>query len=215
MDIWYNSLKGLVGLYRALLMHTEIKGRENIPSGPKIVVGNHAYVSDSFVLPFIFREKLHFAIQAEAFRLHLLGRWLALADQLPVALGQGRDMLRAAQQRLAQGHSIVIFPEGWLNHGLEFHRPGAGAALLAKQTGVPVLPVGFYTPPEYVHLFHGNEFGRQTVGGWQVRGTLYVNIGQPLQVAFENEAQEYQNLRSFTERIMQSVSDLVEELRTR
>jgi 1-acyl-sn-glycerol-3-phosphate acyltransferase len=215
MDVWYSSLKGLVRLYMALFIkRIEIKGRENIPDGPKIIVGNHSYISDGFALPFIIKEKLHFVIQAETFRLRLIGRWLALADQIPVILGQGRDMLKSARQRLEWGHSVVIFPEGWLNLGLAFHRAGAGAALLAAQTGVPVLPVGFYVPPEFVRVFRPRMFNHPTAGGWQFGGPLFVSFGEPIHaMSGGDDAPQYHYLRRFTDQIMQSVNRLVQDIR--
>jgi 1-acyl-sn-glycerol-3-phosphate acyltransferase len=47
----------------------KVDGRENLPPGPKIIVGNHPHVTDSFVLPFIVPEKIHFFIQEETFTL--------------------------------------------------------------------------------------------------------------------------------------------------
>ena len=61
MDVWYGIAKSIVRTYLALFTDGfELEGRENIPPGPKIVIANHTYVTDAFVLPFIFPEKLDF-----------------------------------------------------------------------------------------------------------------------------------------------------------
>ena len=216
MDFWYDITKSVVLLYNTLFLpKIEIIGRERIPSGPKIIVGNHSTVSESFALPFIFKEKLHFAIQEETFSIPFIGRLLTLADQLPVVIGKGREMLKAARQRLEMGDSVVIYPEGRLNHGEDFHRAGSGAAMLAVQTGVPIVPVGFYTPPEFIHLIQSRMFNRQVLGGWQFGGTLFVNFGEPILAMLSHEGQkEYHYLRKITDQVMQSVVQLVQDVRS-
>src|SRR5512139_151043 len=136
MDVWYNVAKSIIRTY--LMMFTDgfqVNGVENIVSGPKIVVANHNYATDAFVVPFIFPEKLNFLVQSELFTLPVFGRILALADQIPVTIGQGKEALKTARERLAIGNTVVIFPEGHLNHGEALRRAGSGAAILAVQTG--------------------------------------------------------------------------------
>jgi len=211
MDIWYAISKDIIHLYKTLFITLRVKGKEHIPSGPKIIVGNHSLASDSFVLPFIFREKLHFLIEQKVFRVKFIGRLLELADQIPVIKDRGREALRTACHKLEAGHSVVIFPEGRLNHGQQLYRAHAGAALLAAQTGVPVIPVGFYTPPEFVRLIRSRLENSPVFGGWQFGGPLFVNIGQPLRVM--QNSSEYIALRQFTNQVMSTVSDLINELK--
>jgi 1-acyl-sn-glycerol-3-phosphate acyltransferase len=211
MDIWYALAKDIVRFYKALFIHPQVKGKENIPGGPKIIVGNHSLASDPFVLPFIFREKLHFLIERELFNLWLIGKLLALADQIPVVNGRGREAIRAACQRLDAGESVVIFPEGRLNHGERMYRAGAGAALIASQTGVPIVPVAFYTPPQFVRMIRSRMENRATLGGWQFGGPLFVNIGQPIRAM--QTSSEYLALRQFTDQVMGSLSLLINEMK--
>jgi hypothetical protein len=49
MDFGYTIAKSIVGLYKALLSGGGgIRHRKHPPT-PKIIIGNHAYVSDAFV----------------------------------------------------------------------------------------------------------------------------------------------------------------------
>ena len=211
MDLWYALSKDIIRFYKTLFLRPRIKGKEHIPSGPKIIVGNHALVTDAFVLPFLFREKLHFLIEHEVFNVRLIGKLLALADQIPVINGRGREALRTAIHRLEAGHSVVVFPEGRLNHGERMYRAGAGAALIAAQTGLPVLPVAFYTPPEFVRLIRARFFDRPVAGAWQFGGPVFINIGQPLRAV--QASSEYQALRHFTDQVMDSITSLINELK--
>ena len=213
MDVWYSVVKGIVRSY--LMLFTDgyqVSGRENIPVGPKILVANHAYPTDAFVLPFIFPEKLNFLIQAETFTLPVIGRLLMLADQIPVTIGQGKEALKAARERLAIGNSVVIFPEAHLNHGEALHRAGSGAAILALQSGAPLLPMGIYVPKDYVKSITGHFYNRTTIGSWQTRGRMFINIGKPwLTPANEIADKGYKSLRELTNRTMEQVNLLVQQ----
>jgi 1-acyl-sn-glycerol-3-phosphate acyltransferase len=213
MDVWYSIAKSIVRSY--LLLFTdgfELVGKENIPSGPKIIIANHTYVTDAFVLPFIFPEKLHFLIQSETFTLPVIGKLLALADQIPVVVGEGREALKAAKDRLALGNSVVIFPEGHLNHAEGLRRAGSGAAMLALQSSVPILPLGIYVPSDFVKLIEGHMHHRTTLGAWQMHGELFVKIGEPwLPPAMDAADRSYRYLRELTNRMMDQVSVLIQQ----
>ncbi len=211
MDVWYSLAKSVVRSYLALFTSGfEVFGREHIISGPKIIVANHAYVTDAFVLPFIFTEKLHFLIQESTFHLPLVGKLLALADQIPVRIGQGREALRAARERLARGNSVVIFPEGQLNHAEGLRRAGSGAALLAMQSGAPILPLGIYVPADFVRQIRARVQNQITLGAWQLRGVLFVHIGEPwLPPVMDTAERSYRLVRELTNRMMEQIACLV------
>ena len=180
INIWYNIATTIMRGYMALFMESiHVQGYERIPLGPKIIVANHPNASDAFVLPFIFREKLHCLIEEDLFHVPVVGRILALADQIPVVAGQGRLALRMAQEKLMEGRSVVIFPEGQLNHGEALRRAGSGAAFLALQTQAPILPLGIYVPSESTKTIIRHMFNRTTVGRWQWGGKMYLTIGEP------------------------------------
>jgi 1-acyl-sn-glycerol-3-phosphate acyltransferase len=176
-------------------------------------VGNHPYATDGFVLPLIFKEKLHFAIQANVFDTPIVGRMLTLAGQIPVKVGQGQEMLKTAVEWLEKGQDIVIFPEGRLNFGKDLHRAGSGAALLALQTGAPVLPLGIWTPPEYTPTSQGSLLKRPAAESWQMGGKLYIKIGEPLLLMKPADTSHlHRYLRDCTSQIMNSVSELVVQI---
>ncbi len=213
MDIWYNVAKGISRTYLGLFVDgIQVDGKENLPSGPKIIVANHSQVSDAFVLPFIIPEKIHFLIQEETFTLPVIGRILALADQIPVIIGRGQEALEGARKRLLMGNTVAIFPEGRLSGSKEVRRAGAGATLLALNSGVPLVPVGFYVPPEYVKAFKGHFHNRDTVGWWQFGGRCFVQIGEPWQPYLAATTdRSYRALRDLTDRLMLRIQDLVQQ----
>ncbi len=213
MDVWYSVAKGLVRTYMALFMDgVQVDGKENLPFGPKIIVGNHPHVTDAFVLPFIIPEKIHFFIQEETFSLPIIGKLLELADQIPVVVGQGQDAIALAREKLKMGNAVGIFPEGRVTGSREVRRAGAGAALLAMETGVPLVPVGFYVEPKFVKEIKGHFHDRDTVGWWQFGGQCVVNIGEPWQLAVQDKTdRSYRYLRDLTDKLMNNVQELVNQ----
>jgi 1-acyl-sn-glycerol-3-phosphate acyltransferase len=213
MDVWYSVVKGLVRTYMTLFMDgVQVEGKENLPPGPKILVGNHPHVTDAFVLPFIVPEKIHFFIQEETFTLPVIGKILAWADQIPVVIGQGQDAIEMARQRLQIGNSVAIFPEGRLSGSKEVRRAGAGAALLAIESGAPLIPVGFYVEPKFIKELKGHFHDRDTVGWWQFGGKCMVNIGEPWQLMVQERTdRSYRYMRELSDRLMNNVQDLVNQ----
>lgn len=213
MDTWYNLAKGIVRGYIAVFIDSiQVEGRRWLPPGPKIIVANHANVTDGFLLPFITKEKVHFFIQRETFELPLLGRLLTMADQIPVAVGQGRHALDIALEKLTMGHVIAIFPEGQLNHGKEMRRAGTGAALLSIESGAPLVPVGFYVPPKFVRLFQiSGLHNRESSGGWQFGGKCFVSIGEPWYPNLVQENINYRKMRELTDTVMTRIGELVNQ----
>ena len=123
-----------------------------LPPGPKIIALNHANVTDACVLPSIFTGELCLLAQASLFDVPLAGGLLSRAGQLPVVRGQPVPLLQAATRRLNQGYSIVVCPEGRLNHGGPLHRAGLGTVRLALQSGYPIVPVGFFVAERHLKI---------------------------------------------------------------
>ena len=217
VDFWYKFIRSILRGYITLFIDSvHVEGLQWIPTGPKIIIANHANVTDGFMLPFILQEKLHYFIQEETFTVPIIGKLFALADQIPVVIGQGREAIDAACERLAQGNSVVIFPEGKLNHARSFHRAGAGAAILALESAVPVVPVGFYVPDEHTRkIVTGKIHHRETSGQWQFGGTCFINIGEPWLPQLSPQAEvNYRAVRKITEDLMERVMELVENAKS-
>jgi 1-acyl-sn-glycerol-3-phosphate acyltransferase len=220
MDFWYSTAKAIVGTYISLFIQKiQVDGRENIPSGPKIVVANHALATDAFLLPFIFPEKLYYLVQADVFNLPILGKILALADQIPVVKGRGMEAMEKAKEKLAKGGTIALFPEGKLNDGKQLLRAYTGAARLTLLSGAPVLPVGIYTPPRFARAINAHIHGRPTYGSWQFGGPSFISIGStwqpPVDTPCEENPYQYAKfVRDMTDEIMGRINYMVDRART-
>jgi 1-acyl-sn-glycerol-3-phosphate acyltransferase len=190
-------------------MKMKVFGKENIPSGPKIIVGNHPNATDAFTLPFIIKEQIIFLIEDKVFDIPLLGYIFRKGDQIPVIQGKGRDALKTAVARIREGSTVCIFPEGKITTTHTVTHAGTGVARLAVETGVPLLPIGFHVPAKYLKIIHGHQRGKETVGSWQVGGYCYVNIGEPFRADFNEKTEKnYEYYHHFTKYLMGRINDL-------
>ncbi|MFN2237721.1 MAG: lysophospholipid acyltransferase family protein [Anaerolineales bacterium] len=215
MNIWYRIIKFIFRIYILICIpKISVTGHNNLIKGPKIVVANHPNMTDSCVLPFIFSEKLTFLIQASTFSVPIIGFLLRKSGQIPVIKGQGKQALNIALEHLSNGQTIVIFPEGRLNHGKELFRAGSGAIVLAKNSGAPILPIGFYVSPHDTLIMKGKIQNRKTFAHFQVKGCCHVHIGRPWNIEKINkEKTNYLQLRKLTNQMMDQIGELVAEAR--
>lgn len=205
--------KAFLWLYRLLCMgRIRVIGRENIPDRPVIVVSNHAFVSDAFIVALTFKRMQSLA-QAEAFTIPFFGWLLARSGQIPVARGRRAEILARAADALGRGWHVLVYPEGQLSHGDlggGLHEGRTGAAQLSAMTGAPLVPVGFYVPTKYGRVFRSQHYNRRTVGVWQIGGPCYVSIGEPWTPFPEGEVPPADALRGATDEAMQRIEVEVE-----
>ena len=137
-------LRQLAGIAFFILARLRVEGRENLPkSGPFILVANHFHFADPVALLWASRRQVEFiggfrfvfAPKIVHFLPHLWGYFPAFRG------GYSRKTLRSALDVLAQDGIVALFPEGGV--WAQVLRPGRpGAAFLAVESGVPVVPVG-------------------------------------------------------------------------
>ena len=122
----------------------EVRGLENIPSVPTVVLSKHQSEWETYVFQKIFPRQTG-VVKRELLWIPLFG-WL-LANVKPIAINRKnsyqslQQLVKQGKQRLAQGLWIIIYPEGTRVRPNEKKRYGVGGAMLAAKAGCPVLPV--------------------------------------------------------------------------
>ena len=123
----------------------ETHGRENIPSvdAPCIIVANHQSFADIFVL---FRLRLHYkwVSKRENFRAPFIGWNMTLNRYIPITRGTTKgnlQMMRACEEALKQGNSLMMFPEGTRSPDGTMRAFKDGAFELALRARCPILPI--------------------------------------------------------------------------
>lgn len=120
-----------------------VRGAEHIPeSGPVILAPNHRAHVDPPLLSLISPRPLCFMAKDELFRVPVFGKFIRAMGAFPVKRGTAdRAALKRAIELLKAGRVVVIFPEGTRSEDGTLRTAEKGFALIAKQTGAPIVPV--------------------------------------------------------------------------
>lgn len=152
-----------------------VTGRWRV-SGGCVVVANHSSHADTAVLlaalPATARPV--FAAAADYWFDVPVRRFVAtsLAGVLPVSRSGGgayAGLLAAAGPALRAGRTVVIYPEGTRSTNGELGEFHSGALRLARDCGVPIVPVGVTGTAQVLPK-----------GGSYRRGSMQVRIGEPV-----------------------------------
>jgi len=121
-----------------------VEGRENVrKNATYMVVSNHQSLLDILV---IFRLYFHFkwVSKIENFRLPLIGWNMVLNRYIKLKRGDKasiEQMLQTCEERIDEGSSIFMFPEGTRSPDGEVKAFKLGAFQLALKKKIPILPV--------------------------------------------------------------------------
>ena len=198
-----------------LLTRRDWKGAENFPAtGGFVVCPNHISHVDVFAFAHFLYDNGHppfFLAKSGVFRLPILGRLVAAAQQIEVQRGTSHavEAFSAAVAAVQEGKCVPIFPEGTLTRDPQMWPMAAktGAARVALTTRCPVIPVAQWGPQEiqapYVkelHLFP--------------RKTMRMLAGPPVDLSdLYDRPLVAATLREATDRILDAITGQLETLR--
>jgi 1-acyl-sn-glycerol-3-phosphate acyltransferase len=114
------------------------------PSGPALIVSNHASLLDIPILCAAFGRAPRFVAKAELGRVPLLALYLRSTGALLVDRKRGRQAARTldlVSERLAGDHPFCFFAEGGRRSDGHVHAFRGGAFRVAKRTGAAIIPV--------------------------------------------------------------------------
>ncbi len=122
----------------------EVVGREKIPKDPVLFVANHRSYFDILVLHTTSGKRPGFVAKAEIQKFKLLAWWMEDISCLFLNrsdLRSGMQMIKEGAERIQQGISLAIFPEGTRNGSDSLLPFKEGSLKLAEKAGCPVVPV--------------------------------------------------------------------------
>ena len=188
-------------------------GGPGLPDGPCVVTANHTSLLDGPLLAVLYaREKLrplHMIAYEEPFRHWLMGWILRSAGCIPFRRGNRAsqtEMLKTALGWLAAGEAVGVFPEGHINQSARLGKPRKGAAILALEAQVPVVPTAIFGSRElYPTGARFPKFRRKAIIRW----------GQPIDLwpkelayAESSPAERREMIDNLNYRIMHGIAEL-------
>mgnify|MGYP001339365165 CR=1 FL=1 len=149
-----------------------VEGRENLPSGPFVSLWKHSSTWDTLAQMFVVPTAA-WLLKREVTWIPIVG-W-AVSTYKPIAINRRaghsavNQVVKQGKERLAAGMGVIVYPEGTRVAAGQTRKYGVSGALLAKDAGVPIVPIAHnsaYLWPRRSPLKH--------------KGTIYVVIGKPI-----------------------------------
>lgn len=155
----------------------DVRGVEHVPTtGGAVIASNHTSFWDFFAVgraPYLGAGRpVRILAKESLFRAPLFGAVMRRAQHIPVHRGAGSEAFRSAVAALRQGELVLVLPEQTISRSFELLPLRPGAARMAAEAGVPLVPsVSWGT-----HRFH--TAGRWP--RWRWRLPVVVRYGEPL-----------------------------------
>ena len=174
-----------------------VVGAENLPKGPVIIACKHQSSWETLAFTLLF-DDIAIVLKRELLFIPVVGWAMARAGNIAVARGDGtsalRGLVKQAKAAIAEGRSIVIFPEGTRVAPGDQRPYQIGTAALYRQLGVPVVPMA---------LNSGLFWGRRSFVRYP--GTVRIEVLDPIPPGLSREtflARLEHDIETATERLM-------------
>ena len=178
----------------------EVQGAEHIADHPGIVLAKHQSTWETVALQAIFPRQVWVG-KRELMWIPVFGWGLALMKCIAIKRGTGRaainQLITKGKARLDEGNWVVIFPEGTRIPPGKRGRYRIGGAILAEQTGYPIIPVA-HNAGEY---WPRRSFIKRP-------GVIQVRIGPPITSNSKSAQQILDEAASWIEARMDEITTL-------
>ena len=151
----------------------QVKGYENLPPQPAILLSKHQSAWETiFMLPNMKRP-LVYVFKKEILYIPFFGWGMALLRMIPIDRSKGKrafaHVVKIGKARIADGQSIIMFPEGTRIAVGQKGQYKSGGTRLAIETGATVVPIAHNSG----ECWPKNSFIKRP-------GLITVSIGKPI-----------------------------------
>jgi len=206
----YTCVRGAIKTYARLMLDMDVAWHEEPASGAKIIAPNHPTIIDPFLVAAMFPGEPRVLIKETIFNVPVGGTLLRLLEQVPVVSGHGRIAYETTKWLLAEGHTVIVFPEGNISPPEGgFCKPHTGVVRLAMETGAPVVPLGIHLDRSRIHTTEADVGGEPELVTWYSRGPYAMTVGGGLRMT--GEVADRTHVRALSEQLMDQIGQLVVE----
>jgi 1-acyl-sn-glycerol-3-phosphate acyltransferase len=145
-DVFWAAGRVYMGLPARLFTRGRAYGRENVPAKGGIVLAvNHLHWIDVPLLGSLSPRNLDFVAKMEAVNFPGLGKFIQWHGTIGVRRGESdREAVREMREAVRNGRALGLFVEGTRQRTGRPGKAQPGAAMVAIQEGVPVVPAAIY-----------------------------------------------------------------------
>ncbi|MGI5350866.1 lysophospholipid acyltransferase family protein [Streptomyces sp. CA-250714] len=201
-DLLYPPVIGAArAWFKALDLRFDIRGTTHVPArGGAVLVSNHISYLD-----FVFtglaarpaKRLVRFMAKESVFRHKVSGPLMRAMKHIPVDRSRGEDAYAHALDALRSGEVIGVFPEATISPSFTLKEFKTGAARLAQEARVPLVPMALWGTQRLWTKGHKRDFGRNHF-------PINIHVGEPV------EAGQDESALSVTERLRERMHELLE-----
>jgi len=175
-----------------------VKGLDNIPDSPCIILSKHQSAWETMALQVFFPPQV-WVMKRQIFWIPFFGWAIAAMEPIAIDRSSGRkavtQIVEQGRKKLHKGQWIVVFPEGTRVPPGKKGRYGQGGSILSTETGFPVIPVAL----------NAGEFWRRNAF-IKYPGTIDVVIGKPIEPAGRPASEITREVEDWIEGQMKEIS---------
>ncbi|MEZ5116457.1 MAG: lysophospholipid acyltransferase family protein [Candidatus Nanopelagicales bacterium] len=173
-------------MFAALGLRFDRVGTDLVPArGGAVLASNHVSYYD-----FIFcgyaahpsKRLVRFMAKDSVFRHRISGPLMRGMKHIPVDRSAGADAYRLAVDALRAGEIVGVFPEATISRSFELKDFKSGAARMAAEAGVPLIPMITFGGQRMWTKGHQRRHGRGTC--------IALTVGEPMSVAPDDDPTE-------------------------
>lgn len=166
----------VMALFTAFGFRFDVRGAEHVPvSGGAIISSNHVSFFDFMFLGLgaLPRHRLvRFMAKASVFQHWFAGPFMRAMQHIPVDRKAGAAAFESAVRALKDGEVVGVFPEATISTSFTVKELKAGAARMAVDAGVPIIPAAVWGGQRIATKGHKVQ--------WRRGVPVTVILGEPL-----------------------------------
>ncbi|OBG12663.1 acyltransferase [Mycolicibacterium celeriflavum] len=167
-------------------------GLEHIPaSGGAVIAINHTSYVDwlpAALAAHYRKRRLRFMIKEEMQHVKVVNYLISRTGTIPVDRSAGAGAYAVAVERLRAGELVGVYPEATISRSFELKGFKTGAARMAREADVPIVPLIVWGAQRLWTKDHPRRLGRSKI-------PITVEVGKPLR-ADDTMERTLQNLRT-------------------
>lgn len=179
VEPFYRTIIGVARtLFAAQGLKFTISGAEHIPArGGAVIAMNHTGYMDftyAGIPARVTKRYIRFMAKKEVFDNKISGPMMRAMKHIPVDRGDAGDSYRLAVEALRAGELVGVFPEETISRSFELKEFRSGAARMALEAGVPVVPMVLWGSQRVWTKGHPKRLGRTNT-------PITIKVGAPIQ----------------------------------
>ncbi len=178
VEPFYRTIIGVARtLFAAQGLKFTITGEEHIPAtGGAVIAMNHTGYMDftyAGIPARATKRYIRFMAKKEVFDNKISGPMMRAMKHIPVDRGAAGDSYRRAVEALRAGELVGVFPEETISRSFELKEFRSGAARMALEAGVPIVPMVIWGSQRVWTKGHPKRLGRTNT-------PIVIKVGAPI-----------------------------------